>query len=418
MLHAFTTIAGVRRRSLSAALILALVLALWVAPVMAVERLTGETPTLPAGQTVDDDLIISGNSVTVAGHVKGDLYAFGNFVTILPSAQIDGDVITAGNIITIAGMIGGDVRTAGNTISLSATVARNVLMAGNQVTLGSAAAVKGNVVSGAAVLSVLGPIDGRLTGGGGQVQLNSVVGRDAELWVDSLVVQPSARIGGRLTYTAPVEQALPASLAQGPVQWLPTPQPAPTQPPTATERMFEALGGQFSLLWLLGTILFGLLLAWLTPGFYRTGATIVRQRGLVALAVGLATLVLTPIVALLLLVSVVGLPIGLLSLGAYLTGWYLGWLVVAPALVGLVIGLVRAGQSALAVGWLVVIGLVALHFLTRLPYLGGLLAIAVLCLGLGVLVLAIIDRLHRPAPAQPTPPAIAAPPTPHPMPSA
>jgi hypothetical protein len=178
------------------------------------------------------------------------------------------------------------------------------------------------------------------------------------------------------------------------------------------------VGGLVSLLWLSGTILFGLLLVWLTPGLYQTTAGIVQQRGLIALVIGLATLIVAPVVVVVLLISVVGLPVGLLGLGTYLAGWYLGWLVVAPALAGLAIGLFRPGQPGLAAGWLLVIGLIALHLLTRLPYLGGLLAVGVLSLGLGTLILAITDRLRRPRPPQPTPPSLATPATPQPAPSA
>jgi hypothetical protein len=61
------------------------------------------------------------------------------------------------------------------------------------------------------------------------------------------------------------------------------------------------------------------------------------------------------------------------------------------------------------------IGLVSPRALTLIPVLGGLIAVAVICLGLGTVVLLAAERLRRPAPTQPAA-APAAPTAPAPAP--
>ena len=59
----------------------------------------------------------------------------------------------------------------------------------------------------------------------------------------------------------------------------------------------------------------------------------------------------------------------------------------------------------IAAAWLVLLGLIGLHVLTRIPFVGALLTVVVVCLGLGILVVLLGERLRRPAPPAPSPAA-------------
>src|SRR5215210_9299481 len=67
-----------RRRPLRLAVLL-LVLAelmLVAPPAFAMEIRDGDTVVVPAGTVVDDDLLATGQSVTIAGQVNGEVFAF------------------------------------------------------------------------------------------------------------------------------------------------------------------------------------------------------------------------------------------------------------------------------------------------------------------------------------------------------
>src|SRR5262245_7501392 len=95
-----------------ALLLLVLVgLALTAPPAQAVEFRSGDTVTVPAGTTIDDDLFAMGQSVTIAGQVNGEVYALGQTVTVTGAVQRD--LIAAGQQLTLDGTVGGDLRAAG-----------------------------------------------------------------------------------------------------------------------------------------------------------------------------------------------------------------------------------------------------------------------------------------------------------------
>jgi cytoskeletal protein CcmA (bactofilin family) len=372
--------------------LLALLLALWASPVSALERRARDNASVPAGETIDDDLAIAGDVVTIGGRVAGDVYAAGETITILPGAQIDGDLIAAGASLLVNGTVGGSVRAAGATLQLDGTVGRNVTVAGSRVTLGPNAVVKGNWMSGSENLALQGGLDGNLLAAGTAIQLAGQVGRNAELGVRSLVVQPIARIGGNLTYMAPAQVELPPGVVQGQVQFVPAPERQREERPGP-----NVVGIVFGLILLAGSIIVGLLIAWLAPTFFPAAQAILERRPLLAFGVGLVTLIVTPVLAVILMITILGLPLGVLGLVAYFVGWYIGWLAAATALAGLVVGLVRRQGRPVAVAWLVALGLIGLDVITRIPFAGGLIGFIVLCLGLGILVILVAERLRPPA---------------------
>lgn len=375
-----------------------LLAAVWVQPVAALERRSGPGATVAAGETINDDLAIAGESVTIGGHVAGDVFAAGSRVTVLPGARIDGDLLAAGATLTVGGTVGGDARVTGATIQIDGAVGRNVTAVGSQLTLGPSASVGGNWLSGSEGLTLQGAVTGNVTAGAGTTHLAGAVGRNVELGVGQLAVQPSARVGGDLRYVSRVDVAVPVGSVQGQVQ-----RTDPPQPPAEERRRGPDIGGiVFGLVLLAGSVLVGLLLGWLVPGLYRSAQQVLERRALVAFALGLVVLVVVPVAALLLLITVLGAPLAALGLVAYFAGWYIGWLVAAAALAGVVIDLVRRGVAP-AWGWLVVAGLVGLHLMTWIPYIGPVVTFLVLCLGLGTLLLLLSDR-WRAAGSVPAPP--------------
>jgi hypothetical protein len=101
-----------------------------------------------------------------------------------------------------------------------------------------------------------------------------------------------------------------------------------------------------------------------------------------AAGIGFLVLIATPIAAIVLGVTLIGLPVALLGLVAWLTGLYLAKIFVA-ALVGQTLmtsPTSRPGSFALAL----LLGLVLVFVAVNLPYLGGWIRALVVLLGLGI----------------------------------
>src|SRR5262245_7136916 len=100
----FTTACA--RRSILPLVVLMLVLtglAAGALPAQAWEFRNGDTVTVPAGTTIDDDLFATGQSVTIAGQVNGEVYALGQTVTVTGAVQRD--LIAAGQQVTLDGTV-------------------------------------------------------------------------------------------------------------------------------------------------------------------------------------------------------------------------------------------------------------------------------------------------------------------------
>lgn len=110
----------------------------------------GDNAFIVAGQvdihgTIGDDLRIVSGEVTIAGPVMGDLLVVGGAVNILSTASVAGDVLLYAGEATIEGSVGGDVMGTVANLRVDAPVAGDVDVTVDLLTLGDRAAVEGSV---------------------------------------------------------------------------------------------------------------------------------------------------------------------------------------------------------------------------------------------------------------------------------
>jgi cytoskeletal protein CcmA (bactofilin family) len=72
--------------------------------------------TIPAGQVVDNDVLLYGNNVVVDGTVHGDVVAIGSTVTV--NGVVDGSLVAVGRTMTVNGQVGGSVYSAARSLGL------------------------------------------------------------------------------------------------------------------------------------------------------------------------------------------------------------------------------------------------------------------------------------------------------------
>jgi cytoskeletal protein CcmA (bactofilin family) len=363
-------------------------LSLPAVPAHAMERRSGDSVTIPASETVNDDLFASGQTVRIDGRVRGDVYAFSKSVVVSSSGVIEGDLITAGANVAIDGQVQGNVRAAGASIQLNGAVGRNVLGAAHDIQLGSSGRVGGNMIGAAENVTLAGDVAGSLSGAG-NFDLQGNIGRGAELALESLTVGPQARIGGSLTYYADHEQsAIPAGVAAGGVRFVQTQDKHQRETVRRPDQRFGALANVLSLTWLTGTAIVGLVLLRLFPRFAAEFLAVLETQPLPSLGLGVLTLIGTVPVAIVFALTVIGIPVALLMGAGYFSGMLIGWIFLALAAGSILVGLVRKGRPWHP-SWAFLLGLVVLYVLTRLPFLGGLVTFVGLSFGLGAFLVAL-----------------------------
>jgi len=233
-----------------------------VGAVSAAEFPKGET--IPANETIDDDVFISGNNVVIDGTINGILFASGQTVTlngtvsgdaflmgetiiVSNSAVVDGNLVLAGADITMNGSVSGSVfgGSAAMVLEKDADVGRNFYYGGFSLSTEEGSVVGKDLFSGNYQSLLSGEIERDLKVGAGAVELNGTVGRNAVLEVGDeqapegsmewlqfnpylsqyvpVVVEPgirvtdSASIEGKLTYTSSVQTSAMENIATGAV---------------------------------------------------------------------------------------------------------------------------------------------------------------------------------------------------------
>ncbi len=338
-----------------------------------------ESYTLPTGEIVRNDLIVTAARARIDGTVDGDLISFSKSLTI--NGRVTGDVIGFGQSVRINGQVDGNVRVFGEQLSLSGTtVGKNVTAFVGHLEFDSKSRVGGGMMlfTGEAMLD--GRMGRDLLGFIGRTTLNGLVGGNVRLNGDRLSIGPTAEIAGKASYTGDHQPEVdPKAKLASPLEV------------KIEQRRPDYLRPRYyfhqALSWG-ATFVFGLVLILLLPGFF---AEVVRSSHRYGPAFGFGALALfaTPILAVLACATIVGLAVGIGTLLVWIVAFYSAQVFVGAWLGETLMG-VSPGAGA-AIGRLAV-GLLLLKVAVALPYIGGWIKLAAVFLGMGALALALYNR--------------------------
>jgi hypothetical protein len=96
-----------------------------------------------AGEVINDDLVLSNETVDMAGTVNGTLIAAGSNVTV--SGTVNGDVLAFGSNVTVTGTVNGNLFIGGGEVLVDAAVENSLFFGGNALTLGPNAKIGNNL---------------------------------------------------------------------------------------------------------------------------------------------------------------------------------------------------------------------------------------------------------------------------------
>jgi cytoskeletal protein CcmA (bactofilin family) len=342
----------------------------------------GDHVEIPAGEVIADDLYVAGRDVRIRGRVDGDLVVMGGQVTV--TGAVRDDLIAAGGEVALQGAVGQSVRAAGGTVTVSGDIGRDLLLAGNRLEQLASSQVQGATVVTGRDLALRGATAGKLQANGRDVLIDGLIG-SADIHADDLTVTAGARIAGPLTYASAREADIrPGATIAGPV--------TRTEPEARTWRLPGWVGTIF--LFLVG-VLAGAGLALIMPGALSAISRELRRNPWLSLAAGAGILLGVPILAVILMITVIGIPLALSLLVFFAFGMYIAWVLAAIALGDLL--LLRLPIRSVRVRWVAatVLGVALLLALQAIPWVGGLVAVIALMAGFGSVVMALVARLSR-----------------------
>ena len=376
-----------------------------------VKALPTDTASDSSASTVRGNVYRAGGNVRSAAPVKGDLYAAGGRVTV--EHPVQGDATLAGGAVTVLAPVGEDLRAAGGDINIESTVGGELYASGGNITLTQTATVADAVTLYAGSISIEGKVNGPLTVYAQKIILNGEVTRDVELNAEQIELGPRAKLGGALRYSSNAQFKTAEGVAIG---------GAVTRggamngrPDMHRDREWHGQMMGSSTGWV-GTIAstaasFVALLAAAAlflivfTGFSRRASARMLAAPWLALGAGVAVLLGTPMLAMLLLITLIGIPLGIVLMMLFplilLMGWIVGVFCIAQRVQRAIQKDASSESSAAMIGFFALTLLLVL-LLGSLPFIGFLILVTILLLGTGACALELYRQV-RSGRSQPDP---------------
>jgi cytoskeletal protein CcmA (bactofilin family) len=267
------------------------------------------------------DYFGAGDSPQPTEPVEGDAFIAGG--EVLLRVPVDGDAVLSGGRVGVSARVGADLYVAGGNVTVDAPVLHNARLVGGRIHLARRSEIAGRAtIAGNDVLAE-GTVAGQLTVFAESVRIDGRFGSGIAVVARSLTVGPNARIQGRLTYrtTTPPDIDANAEIVGG------IKQSDVEIPRPALGRWGRVAGWIGALVFTGGVFVLGALLIVTAPKATAVAVERIRARPLASLGLGLAIVGLSPAVALLLLVTIIGIPLGMALLSLWPVAILLGFLI-------------------------------------------------------------------------------------------
>lgn len=309
-------------------------------------------PQITAGETtiintpVDRDLFVAGRQVDINTNVSGDAYIAGGQVNI--KGQVNGNLIIAGGNVTVSGI-----------------VKRNLIIAGGQVNVEKSAIIDGYILGAGNELIVSGTVNGpaRFASNSFVISNTAQIIGDLEVYANDSNIDPGAKILGQKRISQPPQSEV---------------QPRPN--------LSNRLGDQFSafnlFLFLAQILVLIVLIRILIPHLLNFIDPLLNSP-LNMLGWGLIRLVVLPFLAIILFLTIIGIPLGVLTIFIYGLGLYLSTLISGVAL----------GRWLFQKKWInnenlylqSVVGYLIIFIIGWIPFIGIIIKFIALLFGLGII---------------------------------
>ena len=336
-----------------------------------------EEPSLispnPAEVSSDDVYGAADGTLNSSRSVRHSLFLAGNDVT--SNDVVDGINFIAGNLVNFAGSAE-YAAVAGNTIKISGSIERDLFAAGNSIELGEDAYLGRDVYAAASIVTVKTNLYGNVFLGGSRIVLENVtITGDLNVAADEIVIKGKSAVAGTFNHNDNAKITGLENLSAGQTT---------TYAGGDTEVSFATSFSDKLLSFLSGLLLTVVLIA-LMPKFAKKLLDTFRwSTSWKHLALGLALLVVVPVAAIFVAITILGLQLGLLTLGLYFT-----FICVASSVTGGIVGdqlataVFKKPKMNLYAKY--VLGFTVLFVLSLIPVVGGLVEAISLCFGFGYL---------------------------------
>ncbi len=336
----------------------------------------------------------AGAEVTISGEVDSDIRVAGAEVVI--DAEAGGDIWAIGAEVSILGASGGDLFAAGAEVIIGSAVSGDLKSFGAEIVLTEDVVVAGSTEVYGEDVIVNGTFSGKTILGGESLIADGVFHGDLILEGNEIVVQPDLQVDGDLTIYSTKEPIIPSSvqisgdyrykysddvrvMVPGLEEWA----------PVAALTVVSAIA---SLIVTMFVFVIGIVVILVSPDLPQRASRAIKDQSVMSFVVGLAALVVAPIVTGLLFATIIGIPVAIIMCMLILIVILLGYLCAAYAISALAFE--KTGEPVSfgkRLGYIIV-GLTALFVAGLIPLIGELILVLALLFGIGGFLQALFVR--------------------------
>lgn len=342
-------------------------------------------------EVISDDLYIAGKTVRIEGKVEGDLYVAGE--NIFVTGDVVGDTTAVGSDINIEGSIGQDAYLAGRTITVTrAKVSDSLHVAGQNITISGDTLLGGSLLGAGSNVRNDATVARSLMLAGATLYQNAPVLGEARLAGKDLTLGPKTSISKDLTYFLSPDSGKIDNQAKvkgntnvvtEPTEW--------REKRTIDEQNRRNFGYLWRVWSYVGMLLVGGVAIWLLKKPLDTAVNSLHNQSLSALGTGLLISILTPPALLLLMFTVIGIPLAMLSIPLYIILLYAGKIVIALALARTLFS--AASFTKVIPLFEMFVGVSALHLLKLIPVAGYFIGMLATWIGIGAIYLSLKKKV-------------------------
>ncbi len=334
-----------------------------------------------------EDVMLAGGTVNFDGSISGDLLSACR--TLSFAGTIDGNLNAAAQRITVNGEICRSMRAFAQTVNINSRIDGDVTAFATEVTLSGDAAIGRDI----AFFGTEAFVDGTV-GSDAYIYANSVIitGRvegNLKVKATKISIAPGAFIGGDFSYESKEKARIsPESQILGETRW----KKRTGDDASGIGSIIPPPGNiLWSLLFLVGSIIIGVLLILIRRDIVISVSDEIRRNGAVAGALGLAVIFFMPVAIVLTGITMLGLPLALTGLTFYALLFFVGK-VFAAITVGIVFMAWIRRDKKISLGWSLILGSVLLALCFKIPIVGWLLYLGAWAVGSGAIVLCVFRR--------------------------
>jgi len=345
----------------------------------AYEVRSGDSVYIPKDQVISGNFYTAASNLTIDGQISGDVICAGQNVTI--NGKVDGDVICAAQSLNINGDVSGNVRVAGNNVSLNGTVARNVNILSATATISPNAKVGRDILLAVDKSEFRGSVGGSIYGAANNLLIAGQVGENVNVKVgqyqgdktSGLTIADNAKVAGSVTYSSEQAAKINQDNVGGQIIRQAETTPRPNLFLAYIISQFYAI---FSAL-LVGLIIVSL---WRKTTIKITDR--IQNDHWSSIGWGFVLLFVSPIICVLLALTVIGIPLALILAGLWLLANFACKILTAIFIGRLIFKKLKQKESEKLLLEMTV-GVFISWMIFSIPVLGWIASLWAICMGFG-----------------------------------